>query len=197
MRLATVYLGIDVACAAGKRLPICVVSAEDPLTPLMISKSLVRLIPRGVGNKEVFSPEPFRAVAAQIASVIKHLVSEIGWRVERIALDAPSGPPIVQRQSEDELRRCGLSCFRTPPKSAWTDIRIECANHIQRGGSVSTLPYANKIWMLFGFELFSSLRREFPIEVIETYPFAVVRELLPACAHRLAAAWQATAGRAR
>jgi hypothetical protein len=33
-----VYVGIDVACALGKRLPICVVSAGHPLMPLAIPK---------------------------------------------------------------------------------------------------------------------------------------------------------------
>jgi hypothetical protein len=32
--------------------------------------------------------------------------------------------------------------------------------------------------MLFGFELFARLRRDLRAEVIEVYPFAIVRELL-------------------
>ncbi len=47
----SVYIGIDVACSVGKRLPICVVSGGYPLIPLMIPKHLAGLIPRGVGNK--------------------------------------------------------------------------------------------------------------------------------------------------
>lgn len=38
--------------------------------------------------------------------------------------------------------------------------------------------------MLFGFELFSCLRRNLRAEVIEVYPFAIVRALLPACEHK-------------
>jgi len=37
--------------------------------------------------------------------------------------------------------------------------------------------------MLFGFELFAQLRSSFCVEVIEVYPFAIVRALLPACQH--------------
>jgi hypothetical protein len=48
-----VYFGIDVACARGKRLPICVVSGGSPLTPMMIQKHLAQVIPRGVGNREM------------------------------------------------------------------------------------------------------------------------------------------------
>jgi hypothetical protein len=38
--------------------------------------------------------------------------------------------------------------------------------------------------MLFGFELFSCLRDGLKVEVIEVYPFAIVRELLPTRAHK-------------
>ena len=77
------------------------------------------------------------------------------------------------RGSENELGRAGLSCFRTPSKPSWKIIREKCRDHLRRGGSLAALPHANKIWMLFGFELF--------VEIIEVYPFAIVRALLPAC----------------
>jgi hypothetical protein len=38
--------------------------------------------------------------------------------------------------------------------------------------------------MLFGFELFAALRLELQAEVMEVYPFAIVRALLPSCAHK-------------
>jgi hypothetical protein len=38
--------------------------------------------------------------------------------------------------------------------------------------------------MRFGFELFAQLRSRLRAEVIEVYPFAIVRALLPACAHK-------------
>ena len=38
--------------------------------------------------------------------------------------------------------------------------------------------------MLFGFELFACLKSELSTEVIEVYPFAIVRALLPACDHK-------------
>jgi hypothetical protein len=38
--------------------------------------------------------------------------------------------------------------------------------------------------MLFGFELFSALRSGPGAEVIEVYPFAIVRALLPSCKHK-------------
>jgi len=185
MQSSPVYLGIDVACAAGKRLPICVVSAGPSYTPLIIPKSLAGLVPRGLGNKEIVADKPFREIASVIASALKRIMSEMGWGIERIAIDAPAAAPARgSRASEDELGRCSLSYFRTPSAFAWAEIRKACANHMRKGGSTPTLPHANKIWMLFGFELFSCLRRDLRVEVIEVYPFAIVRALLPACGHK-------------
>jgi predicted nuclease with RNAse H fold len=180
-----VYVGIDVACAIGKRLPICVVSPGCPLMPLTIPKHLAGAIPRGVGNKEITAVAPFREAARGVVSTISQILDEMGWHVERTAVDAPAAPPAMgSRASENELGRLGLSSFRTPSASAWAGIRDTCAGHLGSGGSAATLPHANKIWMLFGFELFASLKSSLKAEVIEVYPFAIVRALLPACQHK-------------
>jgi Protein of unknown function (DUF429) len=67
---------------------------------------------------------------------------------------------------------------------AWAGLIRQCADHLGRGGGAATLPHANKIWMRFGFELFACLRSRFKAEIIEVYPFAIVRELLPTCNHK-------------
>jgi hypothetical protein len=165
---SSVYIGIDVACAIGKRLPICVVSTGHPLMPLTIPKHLAGLIPRGVGNKEITAAAPFQEAAHGVVSTINRIVGEMGWQVERIAVDAPASPPATgSRASENELGRLGLSSFQTPAASAWVGIREKCANHLRLGGSAATLPHANKIWMRFGFELFASLKSGLGAEVIE------------------------------
>jgi predicted nuclease with RNAse H fold len=180
-----VYVGIDVACALGKRLPICVVSAGRPLMPLMIPKHLATLLPRGLGNKEIAAVAPFRDAASGVVSTIKRIVFEAGWQIERVAVDAPAARPATSsRASENELAHLGLSSFRTPPASAWAGIREQCTNHLGSGGSPARLPHANKIWMLYGFELFARLRGDLRVEVIEVYPFAIVRALLPTCDHK-------------
>jgi hypothetical protein len=181
----SVYVGIDVACAVGKRLPICVVSAGHPLMPLTIPNRLAAAMPRGVGNREITAAAPFREAARGVVSAITRIVDELGWRVERTAVDAPAAPPATgSRAFENELGRLGLSSFRTPAASAWAGIREKCVDHLGSGGSAATLPHANKIWMLFGFELFACLRAGFRAEVIEVYPFVIVRALLPACEHK-------------
>ena len=185
MRSSLVYLGIDVACAVDKKLPICVVSAGHPLMPLAVPRHLAGLIPRGAGNKEIVAAKPFQEAARGVVSAINRIMDETGWKVGRIVVDAPAAPSATGcRLSESDLARLGLSSFTTPSLSTWSGIREKCANHLRIGGTPSTLPYANKIWMLYGFELFSSLRSELTVEVIEVYPFAIIRALLPACAHK-------------
>jgi predicted nuclease with RNAse H fold len=109
----------------------------------------------------------------------------MAWNVDRIAVDAPAAPPATNRRlSENELAHAGLSSFATPALFMWSGIREKCINHLRTGGEPSTLPHSNKIWMLYGFELFASLRNGLAVEVIEVYPFAIIRALLSACEHK-------------
>ncbi|WP_333669626.1 DUF429 domain-containing protein [Elioraea tepidiphila] len=185
MTLSTVYLGIDVACRKGGRLPLCVVSNGAKVEPLEIPKHLHSLVPRGVGNQEIVADSPFRDAARGVAQAIRQIATEERWHIERIAIDAPAAPPAAgARSAEDDLGRCGLSSFRTPTESDWPKIREACTEHLKASGKVARLPHANKIWMLFGFELFKALRQGFNAEIIEVYPFAIVRALLPQCEHK-------------
>jgi len=54
-----IYLGIDVACASNKRLPICAAALGSTIEPLEIPAYLLRLIPRGRGNREITEVAPF------------------------------------------------------------------------------------------------------------------------------------------
>jgi hypothetical protein len=122
----------------GKPLPICVVEAGQPLMPLEIPSQLAAAIPRGLGNKEILSAEPFR-------DAIECIAHEKGRRIERIAVDAPAAPPEAgSRSSETEPGALGLSCFKTPAKSDWADIREKCAGHLRSGGSTASLPHAKQ-----------------------------------------------------
>jgi predicted nuclease with RNAse H fold len=182
---SAIYVGIDVACAKGKRLPICIVAAGDPVLPLKIPKHLDAAIPRGLGNKEVTSAAPFRECARKVVDALNCISDEMAVHVERVAIDAPAAPPARgSRLSEAELGRVGLSSFRTPAAPLWAGIRQECAHHLRAGGGAASLPHANKIWMLFGFELFAALRSTLGAEIIEVYPYAIVRALLPSCEHK-------------
>lgn len=184
MPRSSVFVGIDVSCAFGKRLPVCVVPEGDRLMPLTIPQDLARRIPRGVGNREIIAAAPFQEAARAIASAIKDIVTEMEWNVERIAIDAPAAMPEGIRTSEVELGRCGLSSFQTPQASKWEGIREKCSNHLADGGKAAALPFANKIWMLLGFELFLCLKSTLGAELIEVYPFAIARTLDRTCEHK-------------
>jgi hypothetical protein len=91
---------------------------------MTIPTRLVGLIPPGGGNREIAETAPFQKAARDVASAIVEIEAEMGWHIERIAIDAPAAPPESgSRTSETELGRCGLSSFRTPTRPAWLEIR--------------------------------------------------------------------------
>ena len=178
-----IFLGIDVACAKAKRLPICIAKQEgDRVVPVEFREEL----PRSPGNSEITKPCPFRALAESIAIGLAQTCKERGWQIKRVAIDAPaSAPPAGQKRlCEREMSKLGLSSFQTPDAQRWEEIKESCKQHLSRGRPLSNLPHANKIWMLYGFRLFSALRSIGDFQVIEVYPYAIVSELLPGCAHK-------------
>jgi predicted nuclease with RNAse H fold len=184
-----VCIGIDVACAKRKRLPVCFVaddaSSGQPLRVLTLPKAIARCIPRGVGNRAILDETPFRRLADETAEAIAEIADCMGWSIRRIAIDAPAAPPTEgTRSCEVELGRNGLSVFQTPAIAEWQVIHVKCAEHLRSGRSLVTLPNANRIWMLFGFELFASLHARVKAEIIEIYPHSIVRALLADCGHK-------------
>jgi len=162
--MLSVFIGIDVACAKRKRLPICFAYQDGKrLIPLEVPVTLARSIPRGIGNGAVLDAAPFAELAAVVAA----------------ASPGRAGP----RQCELALSAAGLSVFRTPSDHEWPDLLTSCRQHLNGAGSLARLPHANKIWMVYGFELFSALRRVgWPL--IEVYPFAIVHALLQRHPHK-------------
>jgi predicted nuclease with RNAse H fold len=178
-----IFIGIDVACAKAKPLPICIVKEEgDKVVPMEFREEL----PRGPGNIEITKPRPFRALAKLVAIRLAETCKEKGWHIKRVAIDAPaSAPPVGEKRlCEREMSKLGLSSFQTPDAGYWEEIKASCKQHLSQGGSLSNLPHANKVWMLYGFQLFSALRSIGDFEVVEVYPYAIVSELLPGCAHK-------------
>ena len=185
MSKTPVYIGIDVACAKGKRLPICVVEGGARPVPVGIPHELADAIPKGLGNREITVAKPFHSAARGVAEAIRRAAEDKGWRIERVAIDAPASPPATgSRASEHQLGKCKLPSFRTPTNEKWISIRKECADHLADGKSIATLPQANKIWMLYGFELCDQIRSLLSVEVIEVYPYAIVKALGRDCKHK-------------
>lgn len=180
-----VCIGIDVNCAKRARLPICFISTAPQTIIHGIPSELAKLIPRGAGNGEIREAAPFRSLAREVSAAVARIAQEKNWTIPRIAIDAPAAAPSsATRASEDQLGRLGLSSFRTPSRPTWHDIKRICNDHLNKNQPLSTLPYANKIWMLFGFELFLAFRETFDAEAIEVYPFAITRALVPDCPHK-------------
>jgi predicted nuclease with RNAse H fold len=182
----SVFAGIDLACGRRKPLPLCFVAwKNDRLEVLPFSKADRSRLPLGQGNAEILSKDPFRNVAQRVSEVIAEIVGENGWHLAGIAIDAPAAPPSARqiRECEAALGEAGLSYFKTPDRLAWDQIKVVCGAHLNNGKPLSRLPYANMIWMLYGFELFRCLGR-ITAEVIETYPQAIVRSLISDCEHK-------------
>ena len=182
-----VYCGIDVACAKRKALPMCFVTVRQDraLVPLVVPRPLLALVPRGPGNAAALDEAPFGRLAREAVRAIGAICKSMSWRLQRVAIDAPAAAPNPgPRQSEVALGRAGLSAFRTPSTGDWPGILTTCHGHIQGGGRLSYLPHANKIWMLFGFELFAACRSELGAEILEVYPHAIARRMAPDCLHK-------------
>ena len=181
-----VYVGIDVAFAKKKRLPVSVCELlNDRLTPLSLRTDFEKP-PAGSGNKAALQGTVRKEFAAAVSDWLKLLAKKNGLRIRRIAIDAPSdycSPSLARRLSEQSLDQSGISCFATPTKLQFDEkIRVSLA-HLATGGAEATMPNANQIWMLVGFELFTALKSN-GFECIETYPQAIVHELNCSAIHK-------------
>jgi len=176
-----IFIGIDVACAKGKRLPICCVTKKGRrIEPIDLPDDVKGAIPRGPGNIEIQQPQPFRSLAAEVAGALYKLAADGTYSIERIAIDAPAkGPTHSERHSERQLFDRRQSCFKTPIQKRWDEeIVPRCHKHLDEGGSLARIPFANMIWMRYGFELFAAIRLK-NFKVIETYPNSIVKVIAP------------------
>ena len=76
----------------------------------------------------------------------------------------------------------GISCIATPSADSFDNVVLRAQAHSAAGGSDSTLPHANQIWMLVGFDLFVTLSAWRPC--IEVFPQATVRTIAPGAPHK-------------
>jgi hypothetical protein len=177
-RPAPAFAGIDVACAIGKRLPVNVsVRRRGRLVPLPL-RALDLPVPRGAGNAVALEPAWCTAFADATAVYLRAIERSFGVQVVRIGIDAPSDPRPIgasRRMSEAALARRGIACFATPSAAECDALTATARAHLARGGPVSRLPHANRIFMLVGFALFTRLRCEW--ECLEVYPQGAVAVL--------------------
>lgn len=178
-RLNEAFVGIDVAFAKKKRLPICIcVNDHGRLTPLELRKLKDVLPPKGLGNKAALDGKIVEQYSVEAVEYIKRVEERCNIRVQRIAIDAPSAykqEHIRRRSAEIVMDERGISCFATPSKSEFNEIIAKARRHLDNGGAENNIPHANQLWMLIGFALFQALGKEY--ECIEVFPQAIVREL--------------------
>jgi hypothetical protein len=169
-----VFVGIDVAFAKNKRLPIVVCALRNArLEPLLLRRAHARP-PMGKGNALILNQEVVGRFAEDTVTYLRAIESEFEIRIQRVAVDAPSAPKLngmARRQCEVGLDRRGISCITTPSTMEFEAIRAKAASHLESGRPESRLPSANQLWMLVGFALFERLRREW--ECIEVFPQAI------------------------
>ena len=171
------FVGVDVAFAKRKFLPVAVCSWQDghlvpyPLRDLSIKP------PRGLGNAATLDDGALTSFAARAVNYLVGVAAELDLSIQRIGIDAPSSPSqtLTRRASERALDEAGISCFATPSEAGFKAIRAKVRAHLDAGGTESHLPHANQLWMLAGFALFRELRKL--AECIEVFSQATVRAL--------------------
>lgn len=170
------FVGIDVAFAKRKRLPVCVcVRKGERIAPLALATVAVLRPPVGSGNAATLDSDGLARFADQVAAYLRQVESHFGVTICRIGIDAPSDPrrdDLARRQAEVALDARRISCFTTPSRADFGRIRAKASAHLSGGGAESRLPHANQLWMLVGFALFERLRRDW--ECLEVFPQATV-----------------------
>lgn len=179
------FVGIDVAFAKKKRLPVCICVVEGGrLTPLSV-RGLDILPPQGKGNAKAICAREILAFAMETRDYLAALAARENLKIRRIAVDAPMNfkpDGDSHRACERALARIGISCFTTPSRQAFRSIVALVQAHIDEQKPVSRIPYANKLWMLVGFALFRVLSKSH--ECIEVYPQAIAKALGVAGVHK-------------
>ena len=180
-----VFIGIDVACAKGKYLPLVICSKENGrLIPLPLAKYQIKP-PRGLGNALTLHDKVNQAFANDVANYIETVCESFHLNPIRIGIDSPLRPRdnnLKRRLAEQALDRSGISCYTTPSSDDFEVIKAKGIAHVQADKPVQNLPHAHQIFMLLGFALSERLSKV--AECIEVYPHATVNQLGVADIHK-------------
>lgn len=172
------FVGVDVAFAKAKVLPIAMVSWQgDRLVPFPLRELRISP-PRGAGNVATLDATRVRDFAAEAAQYLRDVAQMLDLDLRRIAIDAPQSPALAsgaRRAAELALDAAGVSCFATPSAEDFERIRGKVGVHLSTGGAESALPHANQLWMLVGFALFEELAKVAPC--VEVFPQATIRAI--------------------
>jgi len=172
-RKAEAFVGIDLAFAKNKLLPICVCTISDGLlTPLELKSPRLKP-PRGKGNAAAIETQEQRLFAREVLCWLGKVEEEFSLEVKVIAIDAPRsyGP----RDSEIQMGECGISYISTPTQEEFRQKVLNARIWINNGNKMNQIPAANQLWMLVGFALYRILSKQY--RCIETYPNAIIHSM--------------------
>lgn len=183
------YVGIDLAFAKMKSLPVCIVTREGTaVRPVALRAPGLPTPPRGSGNAAALDATIVAAFAESTADYLRAVAGALDLDLRRIAIDAPRAPRGAgqpRRAAEMAMDAARISCFTTPSAEQFESIRARGRAHLAAGGAQSRMPAANQLWMLVGFALFERLGREW--ECLEVFPQAIARALGAGGVHKSAA----------
>ena len=180
-----VFIGIDVACAKGKYLPLVICSKENGrLLPLPLANYQIKP-PRGLGNALTLHDKVNQAFANDVANYIETVCESFHLNPIRIGIDSPLRPrdnSVQRRVAEQALDKAGISCYTTPSIDDFEAIKAKGIAHLHADKPIQNLPHAHQIFMLLGFALNERLSKV--AECIEVYPHATVKHLGVADIHK-------------
>lgn len=183
--MSQLFIGIDLAIAKRKRVPIAACERVANKVKYVSLRETFIAPPSGMGNAGALDLSRRAEFVQQIIDWLSKLEEWSGNAITRVAIDAPASPcqeGNSRRLAEVVLDRAGISFFSTPTISQFEQIAFVAKKHLILGLPESRLPYANKIWMLVGFDLFAAIKRKW--ECIEVYPQAIVRHLGEGAIHK-------------
>ncbi|WP_414828397.1 DUF429 domain-containing protein [Alteromonas sp. H39] len=180
-----VFIGIDVACAKGKYLPLVICSKENGrLLPFPLASYPIKP-PRGLGNALTLHDKLNQAFANDVANYIETVCESFHLNPIRIGIDSPLRPrdnSLKRRVAEQALDKAGISSYTTPSIDDFEAIKAKAIAHLHADKPIPNLPHAHQIFMLLGFALNERLSKV--AECIEVYPHATVKHLGVANIHK-------------
>ena len=179
------YVGIDVAIAKRKYLPVSVcIHKNGRLIPLPLRIRTV-IPPKGQGNIATLKDKKIQQFAQETVTFLENVALVENLDIIRIGIDAPRDyrpENMPRRFAEEALHNEGISYFKTPSRQEFEQIKRKVRKHLDYEGSESRLPHGNQLWMLVGFALFQELSKI--AECIEVYPQAIVKALKSGDIHK-------------
>ena len=180
------FVGMDVAFARNKRLPVVVCTWQGKvLRPLPLREITAVLPPLGGGNVAALDTANVVSFVHDVVRYLGAIEAACGVKIRRVGIDAPSDPKkdgTSRRCAEAGLDALGISCITTPSLSEFDVIRQKARAHVDGGGPASRMPHANQLWMLVGFELFRQLREIW--DCLEVFPQATVARIDASSEHK-------------